>query len=215
MTRYGFLIRVDLCVGCKVCTNACKDEFEDNEYLPWSAPQPESSVTYGPSFYPTPASTLSVVVQPGQEWISVPNSVSGTFPNVTSKYIPTPCQHCSNPPCVTASKNSAVYARPDGIVIIDPDKSSEQSQLGQPSACPYGKIYWNVNASLPQKCTFCAHLIDQGKTPRCVEACPVAAISFGDLSNSSSTISQAIKSLGAKQLHPEYGTSPNAYYVGL
>lgn len=215
MTKYGLLIKTELCVGCKICTNACKDEYEGNEYLPYSAPQPESQVTFGPSFYPNPSPSLTVNVQPGQEWIKVPNQVTGTFPGVASKYIPTPCMHCENAPCVAAAQNGAVYTRPDGIVIIDPEKSYGQTQLKQSSACPYGVISWNSSASIPQKCTLCAHLVDQGKTPRCVEACPVAAIVFGDISDPNSGISKEIASLNAKQMHPEYGTKPKVYYTGL
>jgi len=208
------LIRADLCIGCKVCTNACKDEFEDNDYLPYSAQMPESQVTYLPSFYPTPSSTLSVSVQPGQEWISVPNQVTGTFPNVTSKYIPMPCMMCQSAPCQTAAKNKAVFTRPDGIVIIDPDLSSGQTQIAP--ACPYSKIFYNSNALLPQKCTFCAHLLDAGQTaPKCVQSCPMSALVFGDVSNPNSAISQQIASLKAVPLHPEYNTKPNVYYVGL
>jgi Fe-S-cluster-containing dehydrogenase component len=214
MTSYGMLIRVDLCIGCKICTNACKDEFEDNDYLPYSAQQPESQVTYGPTFYPTPATTLTVSVQPGQEWINVPNQVSGKYPNVTSKYIPMPCMQCSSAPCQTAAKNAAIYTRPDGIVIIDPDLSSEQTQIAP--ACPYSKIFYNSSALIPQKCTFCAHLLDSGQTaPKCVQSCPVSALVFGDLSDPKSTISQQIASLSAVPLHPEYNTKPKVYYVGL
>jgi Fe-S-cluster-containing dehydrogenase component len=212
--RYGMLIRVDLCIGCKVCVNACKDEFEDNDYLPYSAATPESNVTYGPSFYPTPSSTLSVTVSPGQEWISVPTVATGTFPNVKVEYQPTPCMMCSKAPCQTAAKNNAIYTRPDGIVLIDPDLSSEQTQIAP--ACPYNRIFFNTNTQIPQKCTFCAHLLDAGQVaPKCVLSCPVSALVFGDLSNPNSAISQQVVSLGAKVMHPEYGTQPNVYYVGL
>ena len=115
----------------------------------YSAAQPESQVTYGPSFYPSPASSLAVSVQPGQEWISVVSQVTGKYPNITAKYIPTPCQHCSNAPCQAAAKNKAVYTRPDGIVLIDPELSSGQTQIAP--ACPYGKIFFNTNSQITAK----------------------------------------------------------------
>jgi Fe-S-cluster-containing dehydrogenase component len=44
-------------------------------------------------------------------------------------------------------------------------------------SCPYGQISWNEELSCAQKCTMCAHLLDQGwKEPRCVAACPLRAL---------------------------------------
>lgn len=64
-------------------------------------------------------------------------------------------------------------------MIIDPEKACRH---GRPAAaCPYGAIFWNEALSLPQKCTGCAHLLDNGaKVPRCVEACPTDALRFGE-----------------------------------
>jgi Fe-S-cluster-containing dehydrogenase component len=49
------------------------------------------------------------------------------------------------------------------------------------NSCPYDVIYWNEEKKLPQKCTLCAHRLENGGIPRCVEACPSDAILFGDL----------------------------------
>ena len=83
-------------------------------------------------------------------------------------------------PCLRAAKNGAVVKRPDGIVLIDPQKARGQKALVQ--ACPYGAIWWNEEKQIPQKCTFCAHLLDAGwKAPRCVQACPTGALSVASL----------------------------------
>ncbi len=213
MTRYGMLVRADLCVGCKVCVTACKDEFEGNDFKPYSAAQPQTLVTYAPSFYPSPSASLKVSVDSGQEWISVSNQVNGTYPNVNSKYLPLPCVQCDNPPCLTAAQGGAVYVRPDKIVIIDPAKSASQQQIV--ASCPYNKVSWNAGQSIPQKCTFCAHLIDQGKNPKCVDSCPVSALVFGDLDDPNSDVSKAISAFNAKPIRPELGTSPKVYVTGL
>ena len=47
-------------------------------------------------------------------------------------------------------------------------------------ACPYDVIFFNEDANIAQKCTGCAHRVDEGLLPRCVEACPHEAILFGD-----------------------------------
>jgi len=192
MTSYGFVIDIGKCIGCDACTEACRDQFAGNAYPPYSAAQ----------------------VDTGEYYIEMKTLESGTFPNVQGSYTPYPCMQCDNPPCKTAATNSAVYTRPDGIVIIDPKLSVGQTQLLTSTACPYGKIYWNQVANIPQKCTFCAHKVDQGMTPTCVEACPTTAILFGDLSDSSSDVAKAVAS-GAAPLHPEYGTKPKVYYLNL
>ena len=86
------------------------------------------------------------------------------------------------------------------------------------NACPYRVIYWNEEKNIPQKCTFCAHLLDQGwKEPRCVEACPTKALVFGDLSDPDSEISRTMATAKGKLevLHPEYGLVPNVKYIGI
>jgi len=110
--------------------------------------------------------------------------------------------------------NNAVYRRDDGIVIIDPEKAAGQEQIV--SACPYRVIFWNQERNIPQKCTFCAHLLDSGeKNPRCVEACPTGALVFGDLNDPDSEISQIKASKEVEELHPEYGLEPIVHYTRL
>ena len=62
--------------------------------------------------------------------------------------------------------------------IDDHEKAWDQQHLV--ASCPYGAIWWNKEKKMPQKCTLCAHLLDQGwKAPRCVQACPTGALSIG------------------------------------
>jgi Fe-S-cluster-containing dehydrogenase component len=56
-------------------------------------------------------------------------------------------------------------------------------------------------------------LIDAGKNPKCVDVCPMNAITFGDLDDPNSAVSKAAKNAAA--LHPEYGTKPKVTYIGL
>jgi tetrathionate reductase subunit B len=191
MVRYGMVIDLTKCQGCYNCQIACKDEYVENDWSPYSAAQPDT----------------------GQFWMRVEEMERGTYPRVKLAHVPQPCMQCENPPCLAASTGDAGYKRPDGIVIFDPVKSAGQHSM-QPG-CPYGVVYWNETQGIPQKCTFCAHLIDKGwKEPRCVEACPVAAIVFGDLGDPNSDVSKLVKA-GAQPLHPEYGTSPKVYYIEL
>lgn len=203
------------CIGCHNCVTSCKDEYVGNDYLVsdgwpvnYSAAQPNTE--YGYVGQPWSSSTYWI---PGHLWMHNLEVERGTFPFVKAQFHSEPCMHCSNPPCQTAATGGAIYTRPDGIVIIDPTKSAGQTQLV--AACPYGRIYWNSNTELPQKCTFCAHLVDQGLNPRCVDACPQSVLTFGDLDNPNSAVAKLLASSGAQPLHPEYGTSPNVFYIGL
>lgn len=110
----------------------------------------------------------------------------------------------------------AVYRRPDGIVIIDPVKAKGRKEIV--ASCPYGVISWNEELGLAQKCTLCAHMIDQGeKTVRCVETCATQALAFGDLDDPNSAVSNAIKEKAGKyeSLKPELGTRPTVKYYSL
>jgi len=216
MTKYGMLIETDVCIGCDVCLKACKDEFEGNDYLPYSAAQPTSSYGYGTNStfgWPDTPSKLTPWYTNGHLWMNVKELIVGRYPAIKGRYLPTPCMQCDDAPCKKASTGGAITTRSDGILLIDPVKSAGQSQLV--ASCPYAAIFWNGSQNIPQKCTFCAHLVDQGKTPRCVEACPVSAMTFGDLNDPGSQIAKKVKALNAEQLHPEYGTQPKVYYSGL
>jgi Fe-S-cluster-containing dehydrogenase component len=151
--KYGMIIDVSRCNGCYNCFLACRDEFCGNDYAGYSAAQPYS----------------------GQFWIRIIEKERGQYPKVKVAYTPIPCMQCENAPCIDAALNGAVYHRADGILIIDPEKAKGQKQMVD--ACPYRVIYWNEEKSIPQKCTFCAHLLDQGwREPRCVEVCPTKAL---------------------------------------
>lgn len=191
MAKYGMVIDITRCTACYCCFTACKDEYWDNDYPPYSAAQPRH----------------------GQFWMNLVKKEGGTYPHIKVAYMPVPCMQCENAPCIKAAKDGAVYQRPDGIVIIDPKKAVGQKQIVD--ACPYHAIFWDEEKQLPQKCTFCVQRLEEGKTPRCVQACANQAMIFGDLDDPESEVSQLVKSGKAEIFHPEYNTRPNVYYIGL
>lgn len=192
--KYGMVVDVTRCNGCYSCFLSCRDEHCGNDYPGYSAAQPYS----------------------GQFWLNIIEKERGQYPKVKVAYTVIPCMQCEKPSCADVSPDKAVYRRPDGIVVIDPDKARGQKEIV--AACPYRVIYWNEEKRLPQKCTFCAHLLDKGwKEPRCVESCPTKALVFGDLNDPGSEISKTIAAAKGKLevLHPEYGLIPNVKYIGL
>jgi Fe-S-cluster-containing dehydrogenase component len=194
MPRYGITVDVTRCTGCYSCFLACKDEFVGNGYPPLSAPQPNE----GPS------------------WLRIEELTHGSGSKVKVDYTVVMCQHCAEAPCIRPEFGDAVYRRADGIVIIDPQKARGRKEIV--ASCPYGVIEWNEAAQLAQKCTLCAHMLDQGeKTTRCVETCPTQALAFGDLDDPQSPVSLALaaKAERVESYKPEYGTKPLVKYIGL
>ena len=76
------------------------------------------------------------VSPPGVAYRKVLDLETGKYPNLKRDYVPVLCNHCENPPCVTACPVKATKARPDGIVDMDYMKC-----IGCRAcliACPYG-----------------------------------------------------------------------------
>jgi tetrathionate reductase subunit B len=191
MAKYGMVIDIAKCTGCYSCFTACKDEYWENDYLPYSVAQPRF----------------------GEYWVNLIKKERGVYPCIKVAYIAIPCQHCGDAPCMKKAKNGAVIKREDDIVLIDPEKAKGQKQLVD--ACPYHAIFWNEEKQIPQKCTFCAHRLEEGKAPRCAQICPSGAIQFGDLNDPSSEVSLIIASGKAEPLHPELKTRPNVLYQNV
>jgi tetrathionate reductase subunit B len=182
----ALIIDINKCNGCYNCQIACKDEHVGNDWTPIAKPQPDT----------------------GQFWMKVTDIVQGSVPKVRVRYMHDICQHCDDAPCITACKSKSIYKRDDGLIIIDPEKCCGARQCLD--ACPYKVIYFNSDLNIAQKCTGCAHLIDDGwKEPRCVDSCPTGALKWGEEKDLKEDIAKS------EVLHPEYKAKPRVYYQGL
>lgn len=182
------IINYDICNGCYNCQIACKDEHVANDWSPIAKPQPDT----------------------GQFWYKIHDNVRGQVPKVKITYEHSICQHCDDAPCIEACNAGAIYKRDDGAVIIDPDNCRGNNMCI--AACPYENvIYFNEALNIAQKCTFCAHLLDKGwREPRCVDACPTGALTFGEEEDLKDLIAKA-EALKPKLAH----VKPRVYYIGL
>ncbi len=190
MKGWYLIIDVAKCEDCNNCFLSCKDEYIDNDFLPYSVAQPRH----------------------GPKWMNIMRKERGEFPMIDVAYLPIPCMHCDNAPCIKKAEDGAVYKKDNGIVIIDPEKAKGQKNIVD--ACPYGAIWWNEEKNIAQKCTLCVHLLDDGwKEPRCVQACPTGALRAIKVENS--IITKIIEDENLEVLHPEYNTKPRVYYKNL
>ena len=117
MKKYGIVIDVAKCTGCYNCFLACKDENCNEAHEGYTAAQPMT----------------------GQRWMDVTEVERGTYPKVKLNHIPKMCKNCDNPACANKATDGAVYKRPDGIVIIDPEKAKGQKEIV--TSCPYRVIF--------------------------------------------------------------------------
>jgi NAD-dependent dihydropyrimidine dehydrogenase PreA subunit len=71
----------------------------------------------------------------------------------------------------------------------------------------------NGDLGLAQKCTGCAHRVDEGALPRCAEVCPHDVIRIGD--DADSLQSDVVPDKPLEVYHPEYHAEPRVYWKGL
>nr|WP_320134051.1 4Fe-4S dicluster domain-containing protein [uncultured Holophaga sp.] len=190
MKKVHLVIDVARCHGCTACVLSCGDEHLGKDHAPIALPKSDQS----------------------QRWIDILHLERGQYPLQDMCNLPRPCMHCEAAPCMAAGPEGAVHRRSDGIVIIDPLKAAGHRELME--ACPYGAIHWNEELRVPQKCTLCAHLLDQGwSQPRCTQACPTGALEFAFLEESDMLLRVVAEEL--EVFHPEFGTRPRIWYRNL
>ena len=135
----------------------------------------------------------------------------GQFPDTRRIFSVMRCNHCEHAPCVEICPTRALYTRPDGIVDFNNDRCIGCKSCTQ--ACPYDAIYIDPESHTAAKCNFCAHRIDVGLEPACVNVCPTSAIVCGDLEQKGSKISNLISRQQVTVRKPEKGTRPKLFYV--
>jgi molybdopterin-containing oxidoreductase family iron-sulfur binding subunit len=148
------VIDLDRCTGCGACMAACHQENN------LTAVGPEES-SRDRAFH----------------WLRLLPEVSGSGADVKVRYIPQPCVHCDDPPCVRVCPVHATYLGEEGIVAQIYSRCIGCRYCV--AACPYNaKVFnwyepeWpgdlkrgaNPDVSLRgkgvvEKCTFCHHRV--------------------------------------------------------
>jgi Fe-S-cluster-containing dehydrogenase component len=189
--KWNLIVDVALCDNCRLCFLAVKDEYVGNDFPGVSAAQP---------------------VAGQHRWLDIQRKERGAYPIVEARFLPVMCNHCDHAPCMKAAEGGAVRKRPDGIVIIDPDRAKGQKKIM--AACPYNAIFWNEEKDIPQAWPFDAHLLDEGWTrTRAEQACPMNV--FRTICVEDSEMQRIQSQEGLEVLRPELGTKPRVWYKNL
>lgn len=144
-----------------------------------------------------------------RDWITT--ETTGKFPSVQLEIRSERCNHCSNPPCVSCCPTGASHVHDlGGVVLVEHDMCIGCKACL--SSCPYDARYVHPDG-YADKCTFCIHRVEKGEDPACVSVCPTHCMTFGDLDDPLSRISQLLNSRKYHALLPEAGTNPKIFYL--
>lgn len=224
--RYGMVVDLDRCIGCKTCAVICKDHNAQPQGIWWNRVN-----TVGADQF-------------SQAHISKGGEISLYF-------LPVACQHCQDAPCATVCPTGATYIDPENQTVLVDYENCIGCRYCM-TACPYGVRQLNLSKErgvpgtdgttyhygypedyrrdghlvytperpegVVEKCTMCAQYTSQGLDPMCCTGCPGNARIFGDWDDPESALSTyvaAAKEEGRATfvLAPEYNTNPSVVYL--
>ena len=152
--RWGMVIDLDRCTGCQACAVACR--MENN--VPAAGP---TNTEKGRSIF----------------WMNLLTMGEGTYPELRRQYLPVPCNHCEDPPCIKVCPVGATTKSEEGIIQQIPDRcigcrlcevscpyTRRYFNWSEPSWPDAGREYLNPDVSprpvgVVEKCLFCHHRI--------------------------------------------------------
>ena len=214
--RWGMVMDLRKCIGCRACTVACKAENNVSLGRFRAVVQEE---TFG-TFPDTRKGFLPIMCNhcEGNEKDGVPPCVKACpeYPGKRMTYIAPDGKK-------VRYRGGATYKRPDGAILIDKElcigcgKCIDACPYGVRSFDPFVKAGGDPEKQAADKCDLCVHRVDNGLEPACVNTCQGRARIFGDLNDPDSQVSRLVKEHNLDNddhvLLPEEGTRPRLFYI--
>jgi formate dehydrogenase iron-sulfur subunit len=146
----ALLYDATLCIGCKLCEQACA-ERNGNPYDEKIAAEEKLS-----------AHKLTAVL-----------SSDGAFMRRL-------CMNCADPTCASVCPVGAFQKTTDGPVVYDSTKciGCRYCMFACPFHVP--TYQWDQRAPIVRKCDMCSDRVAAGKPTACTEVCPTGATKFGE-----------------------------------
>lgn len=213
--HWAFLINTHKCVGCGFCVKACKTEND----IPFEAKVTRTWVeryVYTKDdrrYIDSPDGALNgytdsrIDLGKGEFKEIDPDNVGKAF------FVPKLCNHCETPPCTQVCPVGATYKTDDGVVLVDRKWCIGCGYCIM--ACPYAARFFHPTEHVADKCTFCYHRITKGLETACVNACPFGAREMCNIRDINDPNTQIIMNQRVGVLKDEFGTKPQAFYIGL
>jgi molybdopterin-containing oxidoreductase family iron-sulfur binding subunit len=223
MARWGMTIDLDRCTGCGSCMAACHQEnnlaavgaaeTQENRAFHWlrvlrevAGEEADPEVTYKPVLCVQCDDPPCVRVCPVH---ATYRNEEGIVGQVYGRCIG--CRYCM----AACPYNAKVFN------WYEPEWPGDLERKANPdvSLRPKGVV---------EKCTFCHHRVIRAReqaraeerdirdgevTTACAESCPAQAITFGDLDDPDSRVSQLARNPRAYRPHADLGTRPKVIYL--
>ncbi|MBM3880772.1 MAG: 4Fe-4S dicluster domain-containing protein [Verrucomicrobia bacterium] len=166
--RFGMLVDLTLCIGCRKCEEACQQTHQ----LPPLAEPPEDQRVFD-RHRRTDAGRYTVV-----------NRLTRTDPDLPPVFVKQQCMHCNEPACAAACLVGAFTKSREGAVLYNQDicLGCRYCMI----ACPFNipaYEYHNPASPKVRKCNFCHARLQRGDLPACASICPREALTFGKRSD--------------------------------
>ena len=173
----ALLYDATLCIGCKLCEQACAQRNQ----LPYDEKVAAESVQSAHKF--------TVVLTHGD------------------KFMRRLCMNCGDPTCASVCPVGAFRKTAEGPVVYDEDRciGCRYCMLACPFSVP--KYEWNKVLPRVRKCDMCADRVAAGRPTACAEICPTGATKFGDRAELLKEAEQHLQENSGRYVNHVFGVS--------